>query len=66
MRFLVAGGAGAVGRDLTSALLGMSHEVRVLDTRTEGFPLPRQKNLELITGKVEDPSHTCSFLRLWG
>jgi len=55
-----------VGRDLTSALLGMSPEVRVLDTRTEGFPLPGQKNLELITGKVEDPSHTCSFLRLWG
>ena len=45
-----------MSRGLTSALLGMSHEVRVLDTRTEGFPLPRQKNLELITGKVEDPS----------
>lgn len=55
-----------MGRDLTSALLGMSPEVRVLDTRTEGFPRAGQKNLELITGKVEGPSHTCSFLRLWG
>jgi UDP-glucose 4-epimerase len=54
VRFLLAGGAGAVGRDLTQALLSMGHEVRVLDARTEGFPLPDRKNLELIPGKVED------------
>ncbi len=50
-----------MGRGLTSAWLGMSPEVRVLDTRTEGCPRPGQKNLELIPGKVADPSHTCSF-----
>jgi UDP-glucose 4-epimerase len=54
VRFLLAGGAGAVGRDLTQALLSTGHEVRVLDARTEGFPLSGRKNLELLTGKVED------------
>jgi UDP-glucose 4-epimerase len=54
LRFLLAGGAGAVGRDLTTAWLNMGHEVRVLDARTEDFPLPDRKNLELIPGRVED------------
>jgi len=61
MRFLLAGGAAAVGRDLTSAWLGMSHEVRVLDTQADTLPISGHEKLELITGKVEDPSHTCSF-----
>lgn len=56
MRFLLAGGAGAVGRDLAAALLKLGHAVRVLDTHTEGFPLSDQENLELITGRVEDRS----------
>lgn len=56
MKFLIAGGAGAVGRDLTGALLKKGHAVRVLDTNTEGFPLSGQENLELITGRVEDRS----------
>ena len=56
MRFLLAGGAGAVGRDLTAALLKLGHAVRVLDTNTEGFPLSDQENLELIKGRVEDRS----------
>ena len=42
MNFLIAGGAGAVGRDLTGALLKKGHAVRVLDTNTEGFPLSGQ------------------------
>jgi UDP-glucose 4-epimerase len=54
VKFLIAGGAGAVGRDLTRALLKEGHAVRVLDTHTEGFPLSGQENLELIPGKVED------------
>jgi UDP-glucose 4-epimerase len=54
MRFLLAGGAGAVGRDLARSLLQEGHGVRVLDTHTEDFPLSGQKNLELLTGKVED------------
>jgi UDP-glucose 4-epimerase len=63
VRFLLAGGAGAVGRDLTMALLQEGHAVRVLDTHTEGFPLSGQKNLELITGKVEDGALAASAVK---
>ena len=61
MRFLLAGGAGAVSRDLNSALSGIDHEVRVLDTHADTLPISGHEKLELITGKVEDPSYTCSF-----
>ncbi len=56
MRFLLAGGAGAVGRDLTPALLRMGHEVRILDAQTDTFPLSDHQNLEVIQGRVEDRS----------
>jgi UDP-glucose 4-epimerase len=56
LKFLIAGGAGAVGRDLTWALLKKGHAVRVLDTNTDGFPLSDQENLELLSGRVEDRS----------
>jgi UDP-glucose 4-epimerase len=56
VRFLLAGGAGVVGRDLTSALLSRGHEVRILDKDAESFPIPAQANLELIQGRVEDRS----------
>ena len=56
MRFLVAGGAGAVGRDLTSALLGMNHEVRFLDTHADTLPISGHEKLGLIRGRVEDRS----------
>jgi UDP-glucose 4-epimerase len=54
MRFLLAGGAGAVGRDLTSALLSQDHQVRILDKAAETFPIPGHQNLELLQGRVED------------
>ena len=54
MRFLLAGGAGAVGRDLTPALLGMGHAVRILDKNPETLPIPGHENLEVVKGRVED------------
>ena len=38
MNFLIAGGAGTVGRDLTAALLAKGHKVRVLDKRPGACP----------------------------
>ncbi len=54
MNFLIAGGAGSVGRDLTTAFLREGHRVRVLDkdgTALESFP---DKKPELIEGSLED------------
>jgi UDP-glucose 4-epimerase len=56
LKFLIAGGAGAVGRDLTRALLNQGHAVRVLDANTDGFPLSDRENLEVLPGRVEDRS----------
>jgi UDP-glucose 4-epimerase len=56
VRFLLAGGAGAVGRDLTSALLKTGHEVRILDKNADTFPLSGHEHLELLQGRVEDRS----------
>ncbi|TAK82737.1 MAG: NAD-dependent epimerase/dehydratase family protein [Betaproteobacteria bacterium] len=45
MNFLITGGAGSVGRDLTALLLEKGHAVRVLDKRAEG---------ESLQGSLED------------
>ncbi len=37
MNFLITGGAGSVGRDLTASLLSKGHRVRVLDKKAEAF-----------------------------
>jgi nucleoside-diphosphate-sugar epimerase len=54
MRFLIAGGAGSVGRDLTALLLAAGHGVRVLDKRAEGISVPRDQPLELVQGVLDD------------
>ena len=54
MNFLITGGAGSVGRDLTSSLLEKGHRVRVLDKRAEAFAPLVDKKLELIQGRLED------------
>lgn len=56
MKFLLAGGAGSVGRDLTDVPLNAGHAVRVLDARADSVPLSGRENLEVLTGKVEDRS----------
>ena len=45
-----------MGRGLTSALSGISHEVRVLDTHADTLPLSGHEKLELIRGRVDDRS----------
>ena len=49
MNFLITGGAGSVGRDLTAALLEKGHRARVLDRH----PL-HDKQVESIQGSLED------------
>jgi len=54
MNFLITGGAGSVGRDLTASLLREGHRIRVLDRQAETVsPLPN-KQLEWIQGTLED------------
>jgi UDP-glucose 4-epimerase len=54
MNFLITGGAGSVGRDLTASLLREGHRVRVLDKQAEiASPLPNKK-LEWIQGRLEE------------
>jgi len=54
MNFLITGGAGSVGRDLTASLLNKGHRVRVLDKQAETLTPLVDKKLELIQGKLED------------
>jgi UDP-glucose 4-epimerase len=54
MNFLITGGAGSVGRDLTASLLEKGHRVRVLDKHAEAFAPLHDKNVELIQGRLED------------
>jgi UDP-glucose 4-epimerase len=54
MNFLIAGGAGSVGRDLTASLLKKGHRVRVLDKQAEMFGPLQDNKLDLIQGRLED------------
>lgn len=54
MKFLITGGAGSVGKDLTLSLLEKGHHVRVLDKNTDSLKSLRHENLEQINGMVED------------
>ena len=54
MNFLIAGGAGSVGRDLTASLLREGHRVRVLDKQAETVSPLQDKKLEWIQGGLEE------------
>jgi UDP-glucose 4-epimerase len=55
MNFLITGGAGSVGRDLTASLLGKGHGVRILDRQADVFAsLSGDKKPELVQGRLED------------
>lgn len=54
MNFLITGGAGSVGRDLTASLLREGHRVRVLDKQAETVSPFRDKKLEWIQGRLEE------------
>jgi UDP-glucose 4-epimerase len=54
MNFLITGGAGSVGRDLTTSLLQEGNRVRVLDKQAETVSPIQDKNLEWIQGGIEE------------
>ncbi len=54
MNFLITGGAGSVGRDLTAALLKEGHRVRVLDKSVGALDSLTGAKPELIEGRLED------------
>jgi UDP-glucose 4-epimerase len=54
MNFLIAGGAGSVGRDMTASLLREGHRVRVLDRQAETVSPLQDKKPEWIQGHLED------------
>jgi UDP-glucose 4-epimerase len=54
MNFLITGGAGSVGRDLTASLLKKGHGVRVLDRQIDALSPLVDRNLELAQGGLED------------
>lgn len=63
MNFLMTGGAGSVGRDLSSSLLEKGHGVRILDKRAEGCVPLVGKKPEWIQGRLEDPRLVMEALR---
>ncbi|MBA4422558.1 MAG: NAD(P)-dependent oxidoreductase [Syntrophus sp. (in: bacteria)] len=63
MNFLITGGAGSVGRDLTSSLLEKGHRIRVLDRHAEAFAPLADKKLEWIQGRLEDSPLVTEALR---
>jgi len=54
VNFLITGGAGSVGRDLTASLLGKGHRIKVLDKDAEALGPVSDGNLTVIPGRVED------------
>ena len=54
MNFLITGGAGSVGRDLTVSLLGKGHRVKVFDRKARTVGSIRDDRLEWIQGQLED------------
>ena len=54
MNFLIAGGAGSVGQDLTAALVKGGHRVKVLDKQAEAVSSLRDPRLEWIRGGIEE------------
>ena len=65
MNFLITGGAGSVGRDLTASLLREGHRVRVLDKQAETVSPFRDKKLEWIQGRLEEVRLVQGALQGW-
>ena len=55
MNFLITGGAGSVGRDLTGSLMAKGHRVRILDKQAQtGTSLSGDAKPEWVQGALED------------
>jgi UDP-glucose 4-epimerase len=63
MNFLITGGAGSVGRDLTSSLLEKGHFVKVLDKQAEAIAPLSDEKLELMPARLEDAPRVREALR---
>lgn len=51
MNFLITGGAGSVGRDLTASLLSKGYRVRVFDRKAEEAGFIRDDRLEVVPAR---------------
>jgi UDP-glucose 4-epimerase len=54
MNFLITGGAGSVGRDLTASLLSKGHSVKIFDRKAVAAGSIHDDRLEWIQGPLED------------
>ncbi len=54
MNFLITGGAGSVGRDLTASLLSKGHKIKVFDRKGQVAGSIRDDRLEWIEGSLEN------------
>lgn len=62
-RYLVTGGCGFIGSNLTDALLAEGGEVRVLDDLSAGFREYCPSDAELMVGSVVDPAALAAAMR---
>ena len=65
MNFLIIGGAGSVGRDLTASLMEQGHRVRILDKHADASGGLHGENVEWIQGRLEDPQLVVERFRAW-
>lgn len=63
MNFLITGGAGSVGRDLTASLLEKGHSVKVLDKKTEAIAPLSDEKLKWVQARLEDAPRVQEALR---
>lgn len=56
MKFLITGGAGSVGLEITLSLLAKGHYVKVLDKDISSIEHLQYDNLEKIESRIEDPA----------
>ena len=58
-KIMVTGGGGFVGHPLTTALLELGHQVRVIDAMWFGNHLPDHENLEIIESDIRNLEESC-------
>ncbi len=63
MRFLITGGAGSVGSDLTASLLNKGHNVRVLDKDIDPIKNLQDPKLEIVEGGIEEQEKVVSVMK---
>jgi len=59
LSIVITGGCGFVGHILTSSLLELGHQVRVVDAMWFGNYLPKHENLEIIESDIRNLEESC-------